>query len=76
MGRDINYQNVYYQSIINSIIVIEIKFNSITLLRINQLLRNENARCRFSLSSLARGQYLPGWSELTFKQDLTNFQIV
>lgn len=47
-----------------------------TLLRMNQLFRGGDTRCRFSLSSLACGQYLPGWSGLTFKQDLTNFQIV
>lgn len=47
-----------------------------TLLHMNQFFRDEDRRCRFSLSSLACGQYLPGWSGLTFKQDLTNFQIV
>lgn len=64
----INFDNYY-------IIKNEIKSRHI-LLRMNQLFRDGDRRCRFSLSSLACGQYLPGWSGLTFKQDLTNFQIV
>lgn len=48
-----------------------------TFLRMNQLFRDGGIRAvDFPCRRLACGQYLPGWSELTFKQDLTNFQIV